>query len=56
MLREKLIREDPPDAGRRLALLNAAHRTLGDRRRREAYDALHAGRHAPPPDAPPGPG
>jgi len=29
-LREKLIREDPPDAARRLALLNAAHRALSD--------------------------
>ncbi|MEW6583870.1 MAG: hypothetical protein AB1416_14040 [Actinomycetota bacterium] len=28
VLREKLLREDPPDAPRRLARLNAAHRAL----------------------------
>jgi DnaJ-class molecular chaperone len=38
VLREKLLREDPPDAPRRLAELNAAHRELGDPERRAAYD------------------
>lgn len=30
VLREKLLRDDPPDAPRRLAALNAAHRALRD--------------------------
>lgn len=33
VLRELLLREDPPDAPRRLAALNAAHRTLMERAR-----------------------
>ena len=38
VLRELLIHEDPPDAARRLAALNAAHRVLGDPERRRDYD------------------
>jgi hypothetical protein len=39
VLREKLLREDPPDAPRQLARLNAAHRELADPDRRAAHDA-----------------
>jgi hypothetical protein len=39
VLREKLLREDPPDAPRRLARLNAAHREISDAARRAAHDA-----------------
>jgi DnaJ-class molecular chaperone len=42
VLREKLIRDDGPDAGRELARLNAAHRTLSDSDLRTAYDSLRA--------------
>ena len=49
VLREKLMREDPPDAPRRLAGLNAAHRELSDRERRIAYDAQRAESSGPAP-------
>jgi len=39
VLRERLIVDDPVDAPRRLARLNEAHRVLGDRELRAAYDA-----------------
>jgi hypothetical protein len=41
-LREKLIREDPPDAPRQLARLNAAHRALSERSRGNARDGRPA--------------
>jgi hypothetical protein len=41
-LREKLIREDPPDAARRLARLNAAHRALSDPSQGDARDTRPA--------------
>lgn len=43
VLREKVIRADGPDAGRALARLNAAHKTLSDPDRRTAYDSHRAG-------------
>lgn len=39
VLREMVLRSDAPDAPRRLARLNAAHRTLSDPERRAAHDA-----------------
>ncbi len=39
VLREQVLRDDGPDAPSRLAALNRAHATLGDPRRRAAYDA-----------------
>lgn len=39
VLREMALRDDGDDAPRRLARLNAAHRTLGDPLRRAAHDA-----------------
>ncbi|WP_217915908.1 hypothetical protein [Miltoncostaea marina] len=38
VLRELCLRSDDDDAPRRLAALNAAHRTLADPARRAAYD------------------
>lgn len=39
VLREILIREDPPDAPRRLAVLMRAHAVLRDPARRAEHDA-----------------
>jgi hypothetical protein len=39
VLREMILRGDDPDAARRLARLNAAHRTLSDPALRAAHDA-----------------
>lgn len=39
VLREMVLRSEAPDAPRRLARLNAAHRTLSDPERRAAHDA-----------------
>jgi curved DNA-binding protein CbpA len=53
VLREKLMRDDPPDAPSRLARLNAAHRVLTDPGLRDAHDSLRADfRHAAPLDSP----
>jgi DnaJ-class molecular chaperone len=38
VLREGLLRDDPPDAHQRLITLNRAHHVLGDPARRAAYD------------------
>jgi DnaJ-class molecular chaperone len=43
VLREKVLRDDDPGAGSRLARLNAAHRTLSRADLRTAYDAQRAG-------------
>lgn len=39
VLRELLLTEDPPDAPKRLAALNRAHRTLTDRARQADGEA-----------------
>ena len=41
VLREIVLRSEDDDAPRRLAALNAAHRTLADPVRRAAYDDGH---------------
>lgn len=43
VLREKALGSDDEGAPRRLAALNAAHRTLADPARRAAHDAARRG-------------